>query len=359
MGHPFISNAVKGIQGGRALLILFVALFFAPALHAEEAPFNPYTEEFPEGRIDWDKGLVYGIGKGYLHLNKGSRAHALRAARALALQSILKVAAGVRLDDRETLESLGASGRVEIRLSGLVRHEEHETSMQKDGDRDYVRVTYRAPLRGIEGLTRKLIVELRKKPSAWETFPAKRPGGKAASPEGLPWLVVDARGLPSGASVKPALFPRIHSDGGGPVYALDRVYETALIERGMARYVVLDPAHDRLLSSAPGFLARLCSFFSTPRAWAQNAKKRRGSGGYVVVNARNAEGLKKTNLVISKEDAQRIQQEDASSDMLKECRVIVVVSGTLGGIEGRLEPQPGPLGGEDVASTLSGRGGRL
>jgi len=51
---------------------------------------------------------------------------------------------------------------------------------------------------------------------------------------------------------------------------------------------------------------------------------------------RQAQGLMKTNLVISEADAKEIQKENASSQILKKCRVIVVVSASLGGIEGRV-----------------------
>jgi hypothetical protein len=148
--------------------------------------------------------------------------------------------------------------------------------------------------------------------------------------------VVDGRSLPKGATVKPALFPRIITDAGDMVYDVDRVYEDSLVERGMARYVILDPAHDKLLSSGPNFLAGLKTIFSASAAWAQEKKKRKRRGGYVLTSAKATQGLKKTNLIISKEDARRIQQEDASNDILKDCRVIVVVSSTLGGVEGRL-----------------------
>jgi len=316
---------------------LALALCLVPAFGAAEEtlPFEPFVEPHPNGRIDWDSGLIYGVGKGYLDLNRGSRPSALSAARALALQSVLKVAAGVRLDDRDTLESLGASGRVEIRLRALVRYEEHETTWVKEGDRPHVRVVYRAPLKGVEGLTRRLIGTLRDAPSGWDRFPTQEP-----APAGLdrdaPWLVVDARDLPSGEAVRPALFPRILAADGETLYDLDSVREAALVERGMARYVTLSRAHDERLSFGTRFLARLRSLLSVRGAWAQDGRKRKKRGQFVITSAKQAQGLEKTNLIISEEDARKVRAEDASSDILQECRVIVIVSGTVGGIEGKL-----------------------
>ncbi len=319
---------------------LAVALFaLSGPSAAQEVPFEPYVEPHPDGRIDWDRGLVYGVGKGYLHLNRGSRPNALRAARALALQSILETAAGVRLDDRDTLESLGASGRVEIRLEALVRYEEHETAWVKEGDRPHVRVVYRAPLKGVEGLTRRLISHLREAPSEWDRFPVQQPAPAGPDRAG-PWLVVDARDLPSGETVQPALFPRLLTPEGDTLYDLESVREAALVERGMARYVTLSRAHDELLATGARFLARLRSLLSVRGAWAQDGRKRKKRGAFVITSAKQAQGLEKTNLIISEEDAGKIRAEDASSDILRECRVIVIVSGTVGGIEGKLRSIP-------------------
>jgi len=331
-----------GVAARAAFFIALVAVLClvpAPGAAAEEVPFEPFVESHPDGRIDWDRGLIYGVGKGYLHLNRGSRPNALRAARALALQSILKVAAGVRLDDRDTLESLGASGRVEIRLKGLVRYEEHETAWVEEGDQPHVRVVYRAPLKGLEGLTRRLITALRDAPSGWDRFPAQKPAPSGLD-RGGPWLVVDARDLPSGEAVRPALFPRILTADGETLYELDSVREAALVERGMARYVTLSRAHDERLAFGARFLARLRSLFSVRGAWAQDGGKRKKRGQFVITSAKQAQGLEKTNLIISEEDARKVRAEDASSDILRECRVIVIVSGTVGGIEGKLRPTP-------------------
>lgn len=330
----------KVLQWGMSLLAVVVLFPFCMPVWAEDIPFDSYVESMPEGRIDWDQGVVYGVGKGYLHQNQGSRAKALRAGQALALQSILKVAAGVRLDDRDTLESLGASGRVEIRLSGLVRYEEHETEWVKGGDEPHVRVTYKAPLKGVEGLTRRLITTLRETPSAWDRFPVQEPPSTPAPGQQKPWLVVDARDLPPADRAQPALFPRIQTEDGRIVYDLDRVTEASLVERGMARYVVLDRRHDALVAAGPAFLSRLRALLSPSAVWAQDKKRRKRGDGYVITGAQAAEGLKKTNLVISEEDARRIRESDASSGMLKECRVIVIVSGTVGGIEGELHRAP-------------------
>lgn len=333
-----VHRAIRAVSGVIILLAACAGPWLFPTHStAAEIPFVPYVEPHPDGRIDWDDGMVYGVGKGYVHLNQDSRERALRAARALALQSILKVAAGVRLDDKDTLESLGASGRVEIRLSALVRHEEYETVWLDDDVRGpYARVTYKAPLKGVEGLTKVLLTRLRETPAEWDRFPVKAPFPPAPPSADVPWLVIDARGLPVDQGVNPALFPRIRSVAGDTVYDLGSVREAALVERGMAGYVNLDRAYDELLAFGPRRLSRLRSLFEPGAARAQDRPSRARRGQFIITNASQAEGLNRTNLVISEKDARKIKEEDAASDILKECRVIVVVSDAIGGIEGEL-----------------------
>jgi hypothetical protein len=85
------------------------------------------------------------------------------------------------------------------------------------------------------------------------------------------------------------------------------------------------------LSEEPkGFLR----FLGPPWAVAQEKADRKRQRKYVVKDVTQIEGLMKTNLVISEADAKEIREEDASSQILKKCRVIVAVSSSLGGIEG-------------------------
>jgi hypothetical protein len=64
--------------------------------------------------------------------------------------------------------------------------------------------------------------------------------------------------------------------------------------------------------------------------------ERRRRGRYIVADVKDVQGLAKTNLVVSTADAMELQAEDATSQILKKCRVVVLVSSPIGGIEGRL-----------------------
>lgn len=291
-------------------------------------------EQVPNGKIDWNNGYFYGVGLGYPHLNDGSKAKALRVAQAGALSAILQVASKVRVDDRSLIRDL-AREKLIIQIKGLVRYEPYGREFVKKRPHPFYRVTYRAPLNGVEGLTSRLLNQLRTRSSSWKDLP--EPGRLGDDDSSLPWLVLDARGLEKQTRVQPALFPKIVTDKGDAVYDVKKVDEGALKKRGMARYVVSDTSRDDLASCpAQNPWNWLLDLISPDAAQAQERQKRKRRGKYIIKDVQGVQGLMKTNVVISESDAKSIREEDASNQILKKCRVIVIASSSLGGIEGKV-----------------------
>ncbi len=321
-----------------ACIILIVLLFPAFSSSIEDERFLPFIEKYPDGNIDWESGIIYGIGRGYLHLNKNSESIALRAAQVVAAGNILKVAAGVRLDDRRTLEALGKE-RVVIELKALIRYKLHKTEFIKNVKQPYYEVTLSAPITGVEGLTSMLITKFKTVPLDWLNLPA--PSVESVTDdEQKPWLVLDARNLAGKNMVKPAVFPKIISETGEVLYETGRVDESALVKRGMARYVVSDEPKEGLISrkkSVDRILAEAGFSFLTDVAVAGDSEKRTKRKNYIVKDVKEAQGLMNTNLLISATDTRQLKSEDASSQILKQCRVIVIVSSPIGGVEGKIE----------------------
>lgn len=327
---------MKTICNLRRILFLFFCalLLIRPTARAEGESFSPLIEVYPNGKTDWGEGCFYGTGKGYPHLNGGSRARALRTAQAGALSAILQVAMRIRVDEGRTLQDL-ARERGLIRLEGLVFYEPFDRKFIERGDKPHYRVTYRAPMRGVKGLTKKILPHLMTVPPGPPE--SLQPESDDLSGDAGPWLLLDARGLPPGSAANPALFPRILSETGETVSDLNTVEEGALIRRGMAQYVVSD-RDPRKTGFGPrdrraGLLERL---LFPSAAWAEEKKRRKKRGRYIVAEVKGAEGLMKTNLVISESDAKELRKEDASNRILRQCRVLVVVSSSLGGIEGSI-----------------------
>ena len=317
------------------VLLLLLPLCLARPVTAE--PFSPHIERSAYGWIDWDAGLVYGTGRAYLDNNGQAKTKALGAAQLVAAANIVKQAAGLRLDDRRTLERLG--GTFTVQLKAFLRYQEHQRQLVLNSSRPYAEVTLVTPLHGIEGLTAQLLTYLRGKPLEWQKFPLPTPSQGRSEQADAPWLVIDARNLSGSQAVQPGLFPKIASRDGRILYDVNRVYQDALQQRGMARYVHSNADLGQLMAQwdDPAWWQQLSPVAT---AWAAEPRSKRGR--YVVARAEQATGLTRTNLVISASDAQRLQTEDAHNELLRQCRVIIVTAAPIGGIEGR-RSQPRPL----------------
>ena len=322
----------------RRFKLIILAVFFLVPLYcflsrtyAEE--FSSFIETFPNGKIDWDSGYFYGTGKGYLHLNNGSKARALKVAQAGALSAILQVASRLKVDESNTISDLRKK-KIIIQIEGLIHYEPYERKFFKKKYPFYM-TTYRAPMNGVKGLTKKLLSKFGTQFESDRHQPGQEIDDN--TDDISPWLILDARRIgQNGNPVEPALFPKIMTKRGEIVYDLNSVEEGAVVERGMARYVASDLNRDEL-----GFLTSnnpldgLRDLFSPRSALAEESRKRKRRGRYIIKDVKQASGLMKTNLVISEKDARDINKENASSRILKKCRVIVIVSSSLGGIEGR------------------------
>ncbi|MDT8335579.1 MAG: hypothetical protein RQ753_07765, partial [Desulfurivibrionaceae bacterium] len=346
------------IRFSRLLALVLFCTLCLPGISAsvDEKPFASFIEKHANGWIDWDQGLIYGIGRGYLGKNRNNRPLSQGVAGVLASGSIVKLASGIHLDDASTLESLG-SGAVTIKLEAFLKDKEFQSEFVDDGTDPYYEVIKVARMRGVSGLTAKLLKHFDTVPT-WRDFPIRPLKPRAElDDKDQPWLVLDARHLADNDRIEPAMFPKIVGENGETVYELSRVEEAALVNRGMMRYVVSDQtpaelrADHRLIDR---LLARAENVFGVREARAQTVEKslavplfraksgdadsgkRKKRGRYIVADVQGVQGLAKTNLVISARDAMDLKAEDSASKILRKCRVLVIVSSPIGGIEGSL-----------------------
>jgi len=318
---------------------LLVGLLFFPAVvnSDEEHTFTSFMQKFATGEIDWKNGIVYGTGRAFLDQNAHSIPMALRAAKLIAASNILKLAAGINLDDQRKLGELGG-GNFVIHLQAFLRFTEHDARLVENTARPYYEVTRKTYLSGISGLNVQILKQM--KTVAPDALPySQKAGEPIKESDNDPWLVLDARGLPGLTSVQPALFPKIASTTGETVYTLGSINPAALEKRPMISYV--ESAEDtRHLQSSKSAAVNLTAFIdallNAQSAIAEEGKLRKKRRRFIVKKAQGLQGLSKTNLVISQSDALDLQQEDSASQILKNCRVIVIVSSPVGGVEGTL-----------------------
>lgn len=341
------------------LILSVIFLLCLPTISSgfEESLLEPYIERHDNGWIDWKNGTIYGIGRAYLSKNRNNRPLTQGVAGVVASGNIVKLASGLHLDDTAILENLGGAGKVSINLQAFIRDREFKSILVENNGNPYIEVTKVAEMKGISGLTARLLDYLAKDP-VWQELPIRTPEPRAdnAQSEG-PWLLIDARDLPGGAQVQPALLPKIVSQDGEVVYSVGEVEEQALVSRGMASYVATVAGGRSLRAENSRFIEELLSRATlvlgpgtvyadtitrpipeipVPGPAKDPKAERKPRGKYIVVDAQNVEGLSKTNLVVSAEDAKTMKAEDASSQILKKCRVVVIVSSPIGGVEGKL-----------------------
>jgi hypothetical protein len=329
-------------------LFCFSVLLIGPVPtigHGESRHYAAFIERYGSGAIDWDAGIIYGRGVAYVEDQKGNRYMAQRGAQVMAAANILRLAAGIRVDDHRLLGDLG-DGQVVIRLKAHLMVSDHSARFVENNGKPYYEVVRKAHITGIHGLTRQLLTRYGDSLSEGLQWPSTPPsaGPQSFSDDSAPWLVLDARHLARSGAVSPALLPQIKTAGGDILYDWRRVMPSALEHRGMARYVVSDVAARRWRSSRTvdesllGWLSPTAALAQQPAAPASKGRRR-----YIVKKVTAAEGLSRTNLVISDRDAQALAKEDAASQILKKCRVIVIVNSPIGGVEGALPGDAPPV----------------
>ena len=325
---------------GRLIGLIILVILCLPTISAsvDESRFQPYIEKHDNGWIDWQEGLIYGIGRGYLLKNENSRIRAQRAANVIASGSIVKLAAGLNLDDTQTLQTIG-KGKVVVKLRAFLRDKPSKSSFVEGKD-PYYEVVRVASLKGVSGLTAKLIDYFSKDP-VWKDFPipARESDDAGLDDDDQPWLLLDARGLTNNEKVSPALFPKIQSEEGEIIYDVKGVGEKALKERGMMNYVVTDESFEDLRSDhrlLDNLLAAAGLIAGVDEALAEERQRRRKRRRYIVQDVKAVQGLAKTNLVVSAKDAKKLKAEDSASRILKKCRVVVIASSPIGGVEGAI-----------------------
>jgi len=319
-----------GRSGFRWWGIFLVTLFLASSVPAAEV--KEVIERLPNGMINWTQGVVTAKGSGVppvgVTLPSQARLMAERAAKADALRNLLEAVKGVRVDADTTVENFTTkSDRVMVRVSGIVKGA-REVSKRYLSD-GAVEITMEINLTGellavmlqelpplIVPLMPTPIVPRVEKPALpppppkeIKVTPPPPPEKKKVPPTpevqakveerldlkklDYTGLIVDARKL----NLRPALIPKILNQKGELVYSQQSVEQKELIRMGLVGYAKdVDAA----------------------------AKNQRVTAEPYVIPGLNATGEKKTDVVISNQDAQVVVTTAPYTGYLKNGRVMIV-----------------------------------
>jgi len=287
------------------VLALAVAGSLPPPAGAQQWT-TPKPTDKVEGGVNWTTQVItaaaIGVAPPYAVSPEHGRALAVQAGAVLARQELLAIARGMAIDSRTTVQAaMVANSVTEARVSGVIRGA--QVVQTRDLGGGAVEVTVAVPATG-EFADLLLPRPPQAVPPAAIVTPGPAPAPAVPTPAPAPrptavasvftGLVIDARGL----SVKPAMAPKVLSEGGQEVYGFSVVDRNWVIQQGMAGYAKDLPAaqaHSRVTDKP------------------------------LTVKAVASSGTNKTDVVISNADAQLLLGSGPNLEFLGKARVMLVV----------------------------------
>ena len=268
--------------------------------------------------VNWTSHMMYAKGIGVAPPTAVSPEHgrtlAVTAGTVLARQELLAVARGVAIDSVTRVQNaMVANSVTEARVAGVIRGAQVVDTRDLGGGA--VEVTVAIPATGeFADLLMPKAPAPRRPPGAVQVAlpvpavvtappqaPQPPPAAAAPTPDrpkplapAYSGLVVDARGL----GIKPAMAPKIVSEGGQEIYGVSVVDRNWVIQQGMAGYskdLGAAQANDRVATRP------------------------------VTIKAVSAMGSNKTDVVVSNADAQLLLGSGQTLGFLEQARVMLVV----------------------------------
>ncbi len=259
----------------------------------------PKPTDKVENGVNWSTQFIQaraiGVAPSYAINQEHGRALAITAGTVLARQELLAIAHGVAIDSRTTVQALMVAGTVtEARVSGVIRGAQVVETRDLGGGA--VEVTVAVPATG-EFADLVLPRPTTPKPPAPTVAPPTTP---EPTPEAKPapaiysGLVIDARGL----GVKPAMAPKVLSEGGQEIYGSAVVDRDWAVQQGMVGY--------------------------SKDLFAAQSSSRVGEKP-LVVKAVRAAGANTADVVVSNADAAKLLAAAENLSFLEKAKVMIVV----------------------------------
>ena len=250
--------------------------------------------QLDNGSINYSDQTIVAVGIGFVPqnvINAGqARRMALRIAKQDALRQLIEIVNGVTLTSETTMSGAMVDDVINTKVRGFIR------GARQIGDPKYlsdtsVEVEYSVSMSGIS--------DIMLPPLTVATAPtgAAQPGtGAATTPTtgGITGVIIDARGL----KTRPAMAPRILDQNGNAVYGPGTYDRSYAVTNGVAGY-------SKSLEAAQ--------------------KDPRVLGNPLVVKGVSTSGTNRTDIVISNADVSKIDLANRSYNILKDCRVLILL----------------------------------
>lgn len=323
------------------------------------------------GHVDWTCGHVIAEGRGQAPgRTDKDKFMARRAAEVVAARNALAIAAGLRIDDEGGFADIEDA---EIQIQGIIRgHETISIDWRPQNQPPECIVKIKVPLWGLKSVAS--VIYANQQQEMLKSGRRRLTLAPSRDDDSDEVLVIDARGL----GIRPCLFPVVSQADGAVLYDVCTVSEEAcarvsppvryaeqarphrasaaqgrwrpLARQGGAhnaqhvdvvlgtaarqgRLVVLqaldDDNREKTVTSQPT---------TNPTTSPATETRRRR-----VVKAVKAAGKNKTEIVLTKEDAEKLRKDPQGAALLRGGRVVVVVDSVAAGVEGCLDKQPSDM----------------
>jgi len=250
--------------------------------------------QLDNGSINYSDQTIAAVGIGFVPqnvINAGqARRMALRIAKQDALRQLIEIVNGVTLTSETTMSGAMVDDVINTKVRGFIR------GARQVGDPKYlsdtsVEVEYSVSMSGISDIMLPPLTVAAAPPGA------AQPGtGAATTPTtgGITGVIIDARGL----NTRPAMAPRILDQNGNAVYGPGTYDRSYAVTNGVAGY-------SKSLEAAQ--------------------KDPRVLGNPLVVKGVSTSGTNRTDIVISNADVSKIDLANRSYNVLKDCRVLILL----------------------------------
>ena len=250
--------------------------------------------QLEKGSVDYSAQAINAVGIGFVPTNAvnagQARRMALRIAKQDALRQLIEIVNGVTLTSETTMSGAMVDDVINTKVRGFIRGA-RQVGQPKYLSDTSVEVEFSVPMSGIS--------DIMLPPLTIPVAPANNTvGAEASSPTtasgGVSGLIIDARGL----NARPAMAPRILDQNGNAIYGPGKYDRKYAVTNGVAGY-------SKTLEAAQ--------------------KDPRVAGNPLVIKGVATSGTNRTDITVSNADVSRIDVADRNANVLKDCRVLILL----------------------------------
>tara|TARA_B100001540_G_scaffold84186_1_gene75802 strand:- start:2441 stop:3271 length:831 start_codon:yes stop_codon:yes gene_type:complete len=249
--------------------------------------------QMDKGSVNYSEQTISAIGIGFVPTNAvnagQARRMALRIAKQDALRQLIEIVNGVTLTSETTMSGAMVDDVINTKVRGFIRGA-RQVGQPKYLSDTSVEMEFSVPMSGISDIilppvTAQQPVQQNNQTQATQS---------SSSTGGITGVIIDARGL----RARPAMAPRILDQNGNAIYGPGTYDRQYAVSNGVAGY-------SKTLEAAQ--------------------QDQRVVGNPLVIKGVATSGTNRTDITISNADVSRLDAANRSSNILKDCRVLILL----------------------------------